>query len=225
MNANRVLGFYEHFYSGVQGHDQIMWQIVPVSCVLKEEPCWDLRWLFWSTTFPRFFAYLHLHHTWDIRDVSKCKICKKLLICIGHKKDREKRLLLAFSKSHTFSNPSSAQLPNTEALSGHHWTAQQQLSASKTPSWLNWTICRLLGTQEKATKKFGTSNHLICSRGSQLQHQNLMLKGKRGNSTTYFLKPEEEQLGKMPQDSKDTKRLQVVPEHTKQQQCDPQTAQ
>jgi hypothetical protein len=52
-----------------------------------------------------------------------------------------------------------------------------------------------------------------------------MLKGKRGNSTTYFLKPEEEQLGKMPQDSKDTKRLQVVPEHTKQQQCDPQTAQ
>jgi hypothetical protein len=157
-----------------------------VSCVLKEEPCWDLRWLFWSTTFPRFFAYLHLHHTWDIRDVSKCKICKKLLICIGHKKDREKRLLLAFSKSHTFSNPSSAQLPNTEALSGHHWTAQQQLSASKTPSWLNWTICRLLGTQEKATKKFGTSNHLTCSRGSQLQHQNLMLKGQRGNSTTYF---------------------------------------
>jgi hypothetical protein len=40
-----------------------------------------------------------------------------------------------------------------------------------------------------------------------------------------FLKPEEEQLDKMPQDSKDTKRLQVIPEHTKQQQCDPQTAQ
>jgi hypothetical protein len=50
--------------------------------------------------------------------------------------------------------------------------------------------------------------------------------GKREKrETTYFLKPEEEQLDKMPQDSKDTKRLQVVPEHTKQQQCDPQTAQ
>jgi hypothetical protein len=27
MNINRVFIFYEHFYNGVRGHDQIMWQM------------------------------------------------------------------------------------------------------------------------------------------------------------------------------------------------------